>query len=80
MAHKDYGANRDEESIKLTSTLKGKVIKEVIYTSDDRFDPEQDIENDNGEITIVFEDGSRLTAWNSEWGGVTYRSEPTAKD
>ena len=62
----------DKEITKLAELIKGKVVAEVKYTSADRFGGES-VEADQGEVTIVFTDGSQVTAWNSEWGGVVYQ-------
>jgi len=68
---------RDKETTRLSEQVKGKTVAEVKYTSADRFGVESKgglaVESDGGEVTIVFTDGSQVTAWNSEWGGVVYQ-------
>ena len=65
--------DKDENLIRLEEAIKGKVISEVVYTSIDRFAGNIEVPCDDSEITIIFTDGSKLTTWNSEWGGITYR-------
>ena len=57
----------------LKSLLKGKVIVDVTYGSEqaNRFTATKDSPNDTGDIVIRFTDGSYAVAWNSEWGGIS---------
>ena len=57
---------------KLSGILKGKVVDRVEITSVDRYSSTHDIDCDNSEVTVVFTDGSKITAWNSEWGGLSF--------
>ena len=62
------------EPERMTGLLKGKVVDRVEYTSVHRFHTEYDVNCDNGEVTIVFTDGSKVITWNSEWGSLGYMS------
>ena len=60
----------------LDELLKGKTITRVEAKGCDNgfsipIHQEKDIFCDSGDIEIHFSDGSFITCWNSEWGGIT---------
>lgn len=66
--------NKSIEPERMTELLKGKVVDHVEFTNGHRFHSEYDVECDNGEVTTVFADGTRVVAWNSERGALGYMS------
>ena len=77
-----------DELVRLNGLLKGKLVTRV-YGADGTFQckrrtdertpgsldiPIGDYDSDTfGEIAIEFSDGSYITVWSSEWGGIVYR-------
>lgn len=55
----------------LREMLKGKTIERVKVTECYAFSVnEKELECDDGDIFLVFTDGTKLRIWNSEWGGI----------
>jgi len=69
----------DEE---LTELMKGKKVLLVAYKPHDlsmdweiekfREERETSLKISSGEVFILFEDGTIVRAWNTEWGGIDY--------
>jgi hypothetical protein len=84
---KEEAPGRDlEVSEKATKLLKGKKIALVLVRPDpwEEFKEEETVKGLNveaytGDVILVLEDGTKVIAWNSEWGGI-FITEKALKD